>query len=398
MKDEDNKDQPGSDNDRVDQADTPLFSGFEEGTDYEEPDRDTDYTSIYREDGIEDEEFADTLFEEEEDPEPVAQDSWGTSPSDEGLDEFDDREVSLDGIFTADEDPAQDDQDEWPLEANETQAGDDFTAEEDDDWENEEEYYEEDPRGDAPPTWPLGLIAVAIIALLLLMAGGYGVIQQRSATQEEIRRLQAALATSVTPDKVAETRDALEDAGQRNFQLQAMVDALKLENRRLTDTVTGLETQLDAQQQALAPPAGTALPGPKPVAAPAPEPEPTAATEVAPAAQAAPVAKAVINKPKKAAPPPTEAPEPASDPVAVSSDNSWFVNFASYGVQATAHSWVSKLAPSAGRAVVTTGTKNGRTFYRVRVIDLPSREIADRVAQELAAKHRLPKLWVGKQS
>ena len=59
--------------------------------------------------------------------------------------------------------------------------------------------------------------------------------------------------------------------------------------------------------------------------------------------------------------------------------------------------WVGKLQPSAGRAVVSTASRDGRTFYRVRVIDLPDRAAADRVARELATRHALPKLWVGKE-
>jgi cell division septation protein DedD len=300
----------------------PVFSGFDEEDEYEEPDRDTDFAAGYREEEAEDypeEEFDDGPDEHEEELTATAlMDSDGESLEEDW------------------DDPADEDREEWQDEY-------------------QDEYEEQSTQ------WPLGLIAVAVLALVLLGAGGYGVIQQRAADQEEIRALRAQLATAASPAEVNVSNDALLDAKQRNVELSMALESMKLENRRLTDTVAGLEAQLEAQQKALSRPA------PKPAAVAKPSPAPA--------------------KP---------APAPASKPTAAPAGGDWFVNFGSYSQRELAESWAAKLKPSAGRSTVTTASKDGRTFYRVRVVDLDSQETADRIARQLESQHGLSKLWVGK--
>jgi cell division septation protein DedD len=178
---------------------------------------------------------------------------------------------------------------------------------------------------------------------------------------------------------VAASRDALRELEQRYTRSEATIDALTLENRRLTDTVAGLEKQLAAQQSALARVAGSEPPTAKPTAvapksAPAPKPAPAAA-------------------PKAAAKPAVKTTAPA----ATAAGGDWFVNFSSYGQRSVADSWVNKLQPSHGRVVVASAVKDGRTFYRVRVIGLTDRAQAQAVATELQAAHRVPPLWVGRE-
>ena len=197
--------------------------------------------------------------------------------------------------------------------------------------------------------------------MLLLAAGGYGVSQQRSATQEEIRHLQAELATAGNPADLTASRLALQGTQQRNTELLAAVDSLTLENRRLSDTVAGLESQLQVQQAAAAKKAAAPV-APKPVAA-------------------KPAAKPATTKPS----------------AATSGTDSWFVNFSSYGQRAAAESWAAKLQPKAGKVVVTTGNKGSTIFYRVRVIELYSQESAQGIARQLENEYGLSKLWVGKQ-
>ena len=224
-------------------------------------------------------------------------------------------------------------------------------------WEDEEgeEEYESEYAEEAP-RWPLGLVAAALLAVILLAAGGYGVLQQRAATAEEIRQLRAQLATASQPAETPVDTAALAEARKRNVELSMAMESLKLENQRLTDTVAGLEAQLEAQQQALA-------------RQPAPTPKPVAAK-------------------------PTPAPKTTSSDSGTAGD--WFVNFGSYSQRPTADSWAARLRPTSGRAVVTTGTRDGKTFYRVRVIDLADKAAADKVARQLESEYGLGKLWVGK--
>ena len=214
--------------------------------------------------------------------------------------------------------------------------------------------------------WPLGLIAVGIIALLLVVAGGYGIVQQRAATQEEIVELRAALATAVSPQEVTASRAALQEANERNFELAAQAETLVRENQRLRDTVAGLEAQIQARQ-ATPDTAG-------------------AATEATPASEPA--------APEPAA---QEQTAPATAPSAAAASGDWFVNFGSYGQRSAAEQWISRLKPGAGSVIVAEGTRNGNTFYRVRVVGLADRAAADGVARKLEKDWGLPKLWVGSE-
>ncbi len=197
--------------------------------------------------------------------------------------------------------------------------------------------------------WPLGLIGAAVIALLLLAAGGYGIIQQRTTMEEEIRQLRAAMSTAASKEEVAAGRQAHRALEVRNESLQERVDALQLENQTLRDA---------ASKQRAQPP------------------------ETAP-----------LSSPVVAQPPPKPAPATPQG----STTPGWFVNFASYTKRSTAESWATKLSPADGKVAVLSGTKGATHYYRVRIIDLPNREIAEKIALKLEQTHNLSRLWIGKQ-
>ncbi len=223
--------------------------------------------------------------------------------------------------------------------------------------------WENKSSGNGP--WPIGLIAVAVVALLLISAGGYGVMQQRASMQEEIRSLQAAAATSASPKEVAASRDAQRVLSARNKELLNTVDALHMEIRSLRDTTQGLESQLFE----LKPDSATI---PKAVA----------------------VAPKLARAPTRPATPVASASKPATTSIA---SGNWFVNFSSYGASATANTWVARLKPAHGEVVAVPTVKNGDTYYRVRVVNLSNEAQARDVAQALAKQYKLPKLWVGQQ-
>jgi cell division septation protein DedD len=329
------------DTDRPRERREPVFSMFDGEEDYEEPERDTDYASRYIDD--DDIEDAPDLTDETDDLDLDWEDDNETPRAASGLDE--EEETPWEPDEEADELAADADTDERPpWESGESE----------DDYDND--YAEESS------SWPLGMVAVGLVAIILLAAGGYGVLQQRAATAEEIRQLRAQLATATRPAEVKVDNAALSEARKENIELSMAMDSLKLENQRLTDTVAGLEAQLDAQQAALA---MRPTPTPKPAPKPAPKP-------VAP----------------KPAPAETASNAPAA--------GGWFVNFGSYSQRATAESWAGKLKPASGRATVTTGSRDGKTFYRVRVVELSDKAAAEGVARQLESEHGLSKLWVGK--
>ncbi|MEH6589378.1 MAG: SPOR domain-containing protein [Halioglobus sp.] len=227
-------------------------------------------------------------------------------------------------------------------------------------WAEDSNYFDDPDVADGPASWPLGPMIVAAIALVLLAAGGWGVMQQRTALQDEIRGLQAAVATSVNPEEVSASREAQQVLTARNSDLENAIASLQLEIRSLQDTNSGLEGQLKTLEAAA-----------KAQAAAKPVPKPAA-------------------KPKQ----PPVAPKSTG---VTSGSGDWFVNFGSYGQEVAAKQWADKLNPASGRVIVAPATRDGSTFYRVRVVDLASKGQAQDVAQTLEQSHNLTKLWVGQQ-
>jgi cell division protein FtsN len=121
------------------------------------------------------------------------------------------------------------------------------------------------------------------------------------------------------------------------------------------------------------------------------------------------VVKKAEAKPAPPAPTPVKseaarptAPKPAAKaPTATAAGSAaatgWFVNFGSYTQLDTAESWAARLKPPSGSVAVVTGSKDGKTFYRVRVVELDNRDQAESIARQLEQEHQLSRLWVGKQ-
>lgn len=322
----------------------PLFGDLDENDeeDYEEPERDTDYPGGYGSDDFEDEEDLD----DDEDIED------SLSPDDEESEELlQERARSLSALSSFGTKHAP------------------FDTEEDEAWTDEEEYFEEDVRD---TSWPLRLLIVGAVALGLLGFGAYGVIQERAATQKELRELRATLATSANPEDVSASRQALRKLEQSYETLAAEAEALARENRRLTDTIARLEGQPDS-------------PSTEKAATTAPSTA-NAEENVAPTEPAESPATASPTTPPKAIPPQSSGVEPAGR---------WFVNFGSYSSRTTAESWASKLQPASGEVIVVPGTKDDRTYYRVRVVGLADKASADTVARKLEAELAVSRLWVG---
>lgn len=304
----------------------------------------------------------DSIFQDDYDEEPI---DYDEEPIDYNLsaDKFVEEDIFDDDLEFEEEDLELEDEDDFDptLEpAPEAESRRELDHEEewrDDDLDSQDEDYSQ--------PWPLGLFAAGIIALLLLAAGGYGVLQQRAETQKEVRLLRAKLATTTSNTEVAENRQAQRNLQIHNEELQAQVELLQGE-------ITGLREELiRAESEAPANPTITASPEESTVA-------------VKPAAAAFEKASTEIKSV-----PPKDSPTIVED--------SWFVNFGSYKSKATADSWASRLSVDAGRVAVISGEKKGTLYYRVRVLDLPSKEIAGKIALQLEQTHHLPPLWVGKQ-
>ena len=272
------------------------------------------------------------LWDNEDTPDPGDADEWRTAAA-----------VAL---SAAPNEPDNAGDDSWDTDIDDNDNDDGWDEE---DWEDEE---------DTPARQlPWGMIAVAGVALILLGVGGFGVLQERGELQEEVTELRSQLATSANPREVSEARESARTLAESNSALQDEVARLELENRRLADTVTGLESQLKNQTNAM--------------------------EELERSAGAAQQLTATSSKP--------------SSPPSTSGSGTWFVNFGSYGNREVAEDWATRLRARYGKVIVAPAASQGRSLYRVRLIGLPSKTEAERVARELEQAHDLTKLWVGSE-
>jgi hypothetical protein len=213
--------------------------------------------------------------------------------------------------------------------------------------------------------WPMLMLGVAALAVVLLAVGGYGVLSERAAQQKEIRSLQAQLATAVSPEEARASRDAAETARAEAAELGAERDALREEVTALEATVRELETQVASLEDA--------------------------------ASEAAEAQAKTASATRESSATGLGAAAGAGRSAAATAQGDWFVNFSSYAQEAAARRWAERLAVDSGRVVVQDARSNGRTLYRVRVVGLPDRDAAERVARRLEDAHDLPRLWVGRE-
>jgi len=296
---------------------------------YEEPDRDTDFSSGYGTEEIAEEEENSPLFHDSEsryDPSQLASST----------------------------------------DAENTHTDDTFASGSDD---QDEEWYEEEylEQGQSDTGWPLRLIIVAAIALVVLGIGAYGVLQERADAQEELRALRATLATSVSPDDIRDNREALRELQRSNAELAKLAESLAQENRMLQGAIAELESSL--------------------AAAPQIQPTKSPKTKALPAKDTSTALSAAPQTPARKAQPKPAPSAPAG--------GDWFVNFGSYSSENTAKTWAARLKPAAGNTVVVPMVKDGKTYYRVRVIGLADRDAGNKVARELENALGVSRLWVG---
>ncbi len=353
---------------RADDWTTSRFEEFGED-EFEASDRDSDFAAIYTdEDDLdlpgEDPESEQWDFLEE--PESTEDGLGGELREDIDADADDIAASDLEEVLDGELDGELDKDSEAPYRGS---FEDDDADLENADWELEEAVEDQDsdnwldePEGAGETrrelNISLGMIAVAATAVILLAIGGYGIIEQRAELREQVRDLRAQLATAAPPSDVSSSRAAAAQSERENRLLRDELEQLSQENRSLQAIVNGLESQLESQQKALQ--AGSV----------ASRPAATPSATAKPASQASPATQA-------------------------EGAGGWFVNFSSYTQRETAEKWIGKLQPASGRVVVTTGQSAGKTVYRVRVIDLADKNMANDVARALEQEYKLPRLWVG---
>lgn len=209
-------------------------------------------------------------------------------------------------------------------------------------------------------TFPLAMIVLVIAALALLAIGGYGVLQQRTLLQSDIRELQARLATTASREEMEQERSRAQRTQGDNEALRDELTVLQNANSALNEELA----RMDADR--------------------------LAAADAADAAEAA--AREAQRRQQEAA----QAADAGADRSTVA-NGEWFVNFGSYAQRAMAERWAAKLSVDDGEVAVLSATAAGKPLYRVRVIGLADKGTAERVAAALERQHNLPRLWVGRR-
>jgi len=344
----------------------PTFTLFDNDTELEVDDIEAeDFASDYATEGYDDEPFDDDEYIDETDASAADDEATPVDGPIGGLwidddnPEFDEPPSEQSERTPWDDEPVAPESELAP-EYTEDESENDQLEHEIDDDENDDDYghneYVEEPQ-----KLPIGLIIVALVALALLAAGGYGVIKERATAQAELTELRARLATAVEQQDIEIERDRARSLESENSRLLAQVDALTNDNATLSGQVDSLQQQLEQASASV-----TAAP-------------------------------AVV----KASPLPARASTPSSNSTATPANSTatgnWFVNFGSYSQRVKAQEWADRLKPDDGTVIVAAADSTGGSIYRVRIIGLGSKADAQRIAAQLERTHNLTKLWVGQQ-
>ena len=360
----------------------PSFSLFDSDTELEVDDIEAeDFASDYAAEGYDDEPFGDDGYTDEaglsdaDDEATPAQDPVGGLWADDTTPELDEQPAEQSERTPWDEEPETTvtepitPEEELPLEYTEADSEDERWEDEIDDDDGNDDYdYDDNEYAEEPQKLPIGLIIVALVALALLAAGGYGVIKERAAAEAELTELRARLATAVEQQDIQAERDRARGLESENARMLAQVDALTSENTTLSEQVDTLKQQLEKGNAAVT------------------------ATSVAAETRPQPVRPSTPSSSSTASPTPT----PTNTATSGGADG-WFVNFGSYSQRAKAQEWAERLKPDSGTVIVAAADSSGTSVYRVRIIGLESKADAQRIAAQLERAHGLSKLWVGQQ-
>lgn len=208
------------------------------------------------------------------------------------------------------------------------------------------------------------VIAVCVLTLFGTTALGYLALRQSEDDQQQLSALQDALDRAYSTDELARLQTLVASIESNNTNLQEAIDVLRLYNESLIDRLTELEEYSSGVGLGYVVPSG-----PEPLVS-------DARSRLRP------------SPPKQESIPDGKAAEQLAD--------GWFVQIGSYAGRGMADKWLRRVAPSRGSAVILLDENTDRRLYRVRVVGLPSREEAYRVAAELQNSLDLEPLWIGR--
>jgi cell division septation protein DedD len=225
------------------------------------------------------------------------------------------------------------------------------------------------------PTWAFAALAVA---LLLIIAGGWGFFNERGKLEAEVASLEAelqALRRAKDGDLSVEEEELLIADNQ---SLRVQLATQREQYAAMTSELDQLQAMID-QAQAIAPAT-------------------TTSTEAA--SSSAPARETVGNESGQAAATPSTATAKTAKttPSVVATGGVWFVNVASYSRRDIAQEWADKLAGEIDNVSLQEVTVNGKPLFRVRAVGYPDKTAAQQAAKQLEQQYGIGPLWVGKDS
>ena len=203
------------------------------------------------------------------------------------------------------------------------------------------------------PVWPM---LVALVAVVLISVGGWGLFEERAALQARIVELERSQSQASSVNAVdASTLSALE---ADNASLKLQLDGLYRDYELAMMEIANLQDASETAAQ---------------IAVDVPEPTSTDTEEPAAAA-----------------------PDAATASDADQTAGSWFVNVGAYSVAQSAANLAETLNGGGFDTVVQqVSTDEGSVLLRVRVIGLEEKSDAEQVAAELEASYGIGPVWVG---
>jgi len=231
------------------------------------------------------------------------------------------------------------------------------------------------------PMWPALLLAAALILLLL---GGWGALSERSALKARINALeQSDSRANAAGDLDAKAEQALKDDNQSlRLQLATMREqyaAMSSEIRDLQETLAAAENNPAQRTERAA------------------EMADSEASEAASEKTEAEILEPALTLTSEdVVPSSIQAVETAAPVTPAGTEGLWFVNLGSYIDRDDAVKAIQKLKPMDEGLVIMAGEVKGRTYFRVRAINFPTRSDAQAAAKQYETTFKMKPLWVGK--
>ena len=130
---------------------------------------------------------------------------------------------------------------------------------------------------------------------------------------------------------------------------------------------------------------------------PTPEPEPTPTPEPTPEPTPTPEPVGAQNITATSGDPGGSTPPVTALPISKGTRDSWFINLGTFNNHSDAQNFADSLAPTSHSLELQAAEISGRRLYRVRLVNLPSKEVADSLARDYELSFGGQRLWVGRE-